>query len=201
MIDTIDINHIRFTDSYQSINQYQFLAIDCSGFLLDHNALPFSWHLATSVAREIQKTKRRVIVLLLSSPYSESQSYFIVPVCLVCIFCGSPVFLGTCTSRLIILLLCDLRVFKFLPCISFVGTALNLDRPVFFLSWQVKTSFSITFMGYYTSENNCTGQWRCQITGHRYNIKGSPDLAAGPPGCASPVFLIGLPLCNTWTLS
>ena len=119
----------------------------------------------------------------------------------LCVWFVFSVFLGTCTSRLIILLLCDLRVFKFLPCISLVGTALNLDRPVFFLNWQVKTSFSITFMGYYTSENNCTGQWRCQITGHRYNIKGSPDLAAGPPGCASPVFLIGLPLCNTSTLS
>ena len=41
LIDTIDINQIRFTDSYQLINQYQFLTIDYSGFLLDRNALPF----------------------------------------------------------------------------------------------------------------------------------------------------------------
>ena len=35
------------------------------GFLLDRNALRLSLHLAESVVREIQKTKRSVIVLFL----------------------------------------------------------------------------------------------------------------------------------------
>ena len=42
-------------------------------FLLDRNALRLSLHLAESVVREIQKTKRGVIVLSLSSSCSESQ--------------------------------------------------------------------------------------------------------------------------------
>ena len=42
-------------------------------FLLDLNALRFSLHLAKSVVREIQKTKRSVIVPVLSSCCSESQ--------------------------------------------------------------------------------------------------------------------------------
>ena len=55
------------------------------------------------------------------------------------------------------------------PCISFVRTTLNLDQ--FFLAyWQIKTSFSITIMGSYTSENNCSGQWRCESTAHTYDI-------------------------------
>ena len=57
------------------------------------------------------------------------------------------------------------------PCISFVRTTLNLDQ--FFLAcWQIKTSFSITIMGSYTSENNCSGQWRCESTAHTYDING-----------------------------
>ena len=43
-------------------------------FLLDRKALCFSLHLAESVVREIQKTKRSVIVFFLSSSCSESQS-------------------------------------------------------------------------------------------------------------------------------
>ena len=43
-------------------------------FAIDRNTLRFSLHLAESVAREIQKTKRSVIVLFLSSSCSESQT-------------------------------------------------------------------------------------------------------------------------------
>ena len=51
---------------------------------------------------------------------------------------------------------------------------MNLDQ--FFFSsigkWSLKTSFSITIMGSYTSENNCSGQWRSESTGHMYDING-----------------------------
>ena len=43
-------------------------------FAIDHNTLRFSLHLAESVVREIQKTKRSVIVLFLSSSCSVSQT-------------------------------------------------------------------------------------------------------------------------------
>ena len=43
-------------------------------FAIDRNTLRFSLHLAESVVREIQKTKRCVIVLFLSSSCSESQT-------------------------------------------------------------------------------------------------------------------------------
>ena len=38
--------------------------------------------------------------------------------------------------------------------------------PAFFVNWQTKTSFSIMIMGSYTSENNCSVQWRSESTGH-----------------------------------
>ena len=70
--------------------------------------------------------------------------------------------------------------------------------PVFFVHWQMKASFSTTIMGCYTSENNCSGQWRRESTGHMYDIMGLPDLASdGSPLFAEPMFLFGWALCNT----
>ena len=75
--------------------------------------------------------------------------------------------------------------------------------PVFFSSigkWSLKTSFSITIMGSYTSENNCSGQWRRKSTGHMYSINGLPDLASyGSPLFPEPLSVFGCALCNTST--
>ena len=89
----------------------------------------------------------------------------------------------------------------FPPCISFVRTTLNLDQLFFFVHWQMKTSFSTTIMGSYTSENNCSGQWRRESTGHMYTtLMGLLDLASdGSPLFAEPMFLLGWALCNTST--
>ena len=46
----------------------------------------------------------------------------------------------------------------------FVRKTLNLDQ-FFLVHWQIKTSFSLMIMGSYTSENNCSCQWRCESTG------------------------------------
>ena len=85
-------------------------------------------------------------------------------------------------------------------------TNLNL-KPVFFSSIFVnevwRPFFSITIMGSYTSENNCSVQWRSESTGHiyMYDINGGlPDLASdGSPLFAELMFLFGWELCNTST--
>ena len=62
----------------------------------------------------------------------------------------------------------------------------------------MKASFSTTIMGCYTSENNCSGQWRRESTGHMYDILGLPDLVSdGSPLFAEPMFLFGWALRNT----
>ena len=64
----------------------------------------------------------------------------------------------------------------------------------------MKTSFSISIMGSYTSENNCSCQWRRESTGHMYDISGLAWLASdGSPLFAVPMFLFGWALCNTST--
>ena len=120
--------------------------------LLDRNALHFPLHIAESVVREIQKTKRSVIVLFLSSSCSESIRFRLV----VCIFCGSPSFLGKMNKN---------RLIALWSWISFMRTTLNLDQ-FFLVHRQMMTYFSITIMGSYTSWNNCRGQWRHKSTGH-----------------------------------
>ena len=44
--------------------------------------------------------------------------------------------------------------------------------PVFFRQLANEDSFCITIMGSYTSENNCSYQWRRESTGHMYDING-----------------------------
>ena len=65
----------------------------------------------------------------------------------------------------------------------------------------MKTFFTITIMGSYTSENNCS----CQLIGAKVQeicttLMGLPDLAsAGSPLFAEPMFLFEGALCNTST--
>ena len=55
-------------------------------------------------------------------------------------------------------------------------------------------------MGSYTSENNCSGQWRRKSTGHMYNINGLAWLSfLWLPFFAEPMFIFGSALCNTST--
>ena len=55
-------------------------------------------------------------------------------------------------------------------------------------------------MGSYTSENNCSGQWRPKSTGHMYNINGLAWLSLlWLPFFAEPMFIFGSALCNTST--
>ena len=62
----------------------------------------------------------------------------------------------------------------------------------------MKASLSTTIMGCYTSENNCSGQWRRESTGHMYDMMGKPDLVSdGSPLFAEPMFLFGWALRNT----
>ena len=83
---------------------------------------------------------------------------------------------------------------------------LNL-KPVFFFvhfrQWSLKTFFSITIIGSYTSENNFSVQWRSESTGHiyMYDINGGlPDFASdGSSLFAELMFLFGWELCNTST--
>ena len=55
------------------VNKYSAKEFVYLVLLQDHNALRFSLHLAEFVLKEIQKTKRSVIVLFLSSSCSEAQ--------------------------------------------------------------------------------------------------------------------------------
>ena len=55
-------------------------------------------------------------------------------------------------------------------------------------------------MGSYTSENNCSGQWRPKSTGTCTTLMGLPDLASyGSPFFAEPLSVFGCALCNTST--
>ena len=75
-------------------------------------------------------------------------------------------------------------------------TTLNFDQ--FFRPLANEGLFFYNDNGCYTSENNCSGQWRRESTGHMYDIMGLPDLASdGSPLFAEPMFLFGWALCNT----
>ena len=65
----------------------------------------------------------------------------------------------------------------------------------------MQTSVSITIMGSYTSENNCSGQWRHESTSHLYDINGLPDLASdGLPLFEEPMFLFEWALWVAWIM-
>ena len=78
-------------------------------------------------------------------------------------------------------------------------TTLKLDQ-FFFVHWQMKTSFSITIMGSYTSENNWVINEGAKVLDICTTLMGLPDLASdGSPLFAEPMFLFGCALCNTST--
>ena len=58
----------------------------------------------------------------------------------------------------------------YIPSLHFVRTTwtlISFSRPL-----ANEDLFFLTIMGSYTSENNCSGQWRRKSTGHMYNING-----------------------------
>ena len=135
-------------------------------FLLDRNALRFSLHLAESAVKEIQKTKRSVIFFYLL--LVASLRFSLVYLCAQFVFSATALhFLVRWMSRLIALWC------VYIPSLHFFCENNPQPWPVlFFVHWQMKTSFSITIMGSYASENNCSGQWRRESTGHMYGING-----------------------------
>ena len=134
--------------------------------------------------REIQKTKRSLIVLsllLLAASLRSSWVYL----CVQFAFCAA-VFHFLVGWIKVVKSLFGLKAFIDPPCTSFVRTILNLDQ-IFFVHWQIKASFSITIMESYTPESNCSGQWRRKST------------SDGSPLFAEPLFPFGWVLCNTST--
>ena len=137
-------------------------------FLLDHNALHFSLHLAESVVREIQKTKRSVIVLFYLLLVA-SLRFSLVYLCIQFVFCATALhFLVRWISRLIALWSKGV----YIPSLHFFCENNPEPWPVFSRPLANEDLFFSTIMGSYTSENNCSGQWRRKSTGHMYNING-----------------------------
>ena len=111
--------------------------------------------LADSVAREIQKTKRILIVLfcLLVASLRFSLMY---PCVQFVVFFGSPTVIGKMNNE-INRSVASRRLYFLL---SFLLWELPWTFTSFFVHQKIKISFSITFTGSCTSENNCSGQRR-----------------------------------------
>ena len=122
----------------------------------------FSSHMADSVVREIQKTKRSVIVL-------RSQSS-LVYLCVQFVFSTAALHvLVRWISRLIALWSKGV----YIPSLHFFCENNPEPWPVFSRPLANEDLFFSTIMGSYTSENNCSGQWRLESTWHKYkNISG-----------------------------
>ena len=140
-------------------------------FLLDRNALRFSLHMAESVVREIQKTKRSVIVLFFNLLLVASlrSQFSLVYLCVQFVFSAAALhFLVRWISRLIALWSKGV----YIPSLHFFSENNPEPWPVFSRPLANEDLFFSTIMGSYTSENNCSGQWRRKNTGHMYNING-----------------------------
>ena len=137
-------------------------------FLLDRNALRFSLHKAEFVVREIQKTKRSMIVLFFNLLLVASlRSQFSLVDLGQFVFSASALhFLVRWISRLIALWSKGV----YIPSLHFVSENNHDPWPVFSRPLANEDLFFLTIMRSYTSENNCSGQWRCQSTGHIYKI-------------------------------
>ena len=139
-------------------------------FLLDRNGLRFSLHMAESVVRQIQKTKRSMIVLFffnLLLVASLRSQFSLVYLCVQLVFSEAALhFLVRWISRLIALWSKGV----YIPSLHFVSENNHDPWPVFSRPLANEDLFFLTIMRSYTSENNCSGQWRCQSTGHIYKI-------------------------------
>ena len=167
-------------------------------FLLDHNALRFSLHLAESVLKEIHKTNA-VWLFFFYLLLVARLRFSLVYLCIRFVFPATALhFLVRWISRLIALWSKGV----YIPSLHFFCENNPEPRPFFFVNWQMKTSFSITIMGSYTSENNFNGQWRHESTGPMIctTLMCFPDLASdGSPLFSEPMFLLVWALCNAST--
>ena len=126
----------------------------------------FSLHRAESVVREIQKTKRSVIVL-------RSQSS-LVYLCVQFVFSTAALHvLVRWISRLIALWSKGVYILS----LHFFCDNNSEPWPVFSRPLANEDLFFLTIMGFYLSENNCSGQWRRESSGHMYNINGLARLS------------------------
>ena len=139
-------------------------------FLLDRNALRFSLHKAEFVVREIQKTKRSMIVLFFNLLLVASlRSQFSLVDLGQFVFSASALhFLVRWISRLIALWSKGV----YIPSLHFFSENNHEPWPAFSRPLANEDLFFLTIMRSYTSENNCSGQWRRKSTGHMYNING-----------------------------
>ena len=131
-------------------------------FLLDRNALRFVLHMAESVVREIKKTN----LLLVASLRSQ---FGLVYLCVQFVFSAAALhFLVRWISRLIALWSKGVYIRSF----HFFCENNPEPWPVFSRPLANEDLLFLKVMGSYTSENNCSGQWRRKSTGHMYNING-----------------------------
>ena len=132
-------------------------------FLVNTDALRLSLHLADSVAREFQKTKHILIVLFYLLVASLRFSLMYPCVQFVLSAAALPL-LVRWIRRSIALWPEDV----YISSLPFFCENCPEHWPVF-RSSENKDLFSITFTGSYTSENNCSGQWRRESMGiHAY---------------------------------
>ena len=143
-------------------------------FLLDRNALRFSLHMAESVVREIKKTKRSVIVLFFNLLLVASlrSQFSLVYLCVQFVFSAAALhFLVRWISRLIALWSKGV----YIRSLHFFCENNPEPWPVFSRPLANEDLFFLKVMGSYTSENNCSGQWRRKSTGHCTTLMGLPD--------------------------
>ena len=134
-------------------------------FLLDRNALRFSFWFKGNPENQAQCDCSFFYLLLVAS-----LRFGLVYLCIQFVFSATALhFLVRWIRRLIALWSKGVYISSLHPFCE------NNPEPwpvFFFVNWQMKTSFSITIMGSYTSENNCSCQWRRESTGHMYDING-----------------------------
>ena len=95
--------------------------------------------------------------------------FSLVYLCVQFVFsAAAPHFLVSWISRLVALWSKGV----YIPSLHFFSENNHEPWPVFSRPLANEDLFFLTIMGSYTSENNCSGQWRRKSTGHMYNING-----------------------------
>ena len=88
----------------------------------------------------------------------------------------------------------------YIPSLHFFSENNHEPWPVFSRPLANEDLFFLTIMRSYTSENNCSGQWRCQSTGRMYKINRLAWLSfLWLNSFCGTMFLFGCAFCNTST--
>ena len=132
-------------------------------FMLDRNALRFSFCCKGNPENQAQWLFFFYLLLVASLRFS------LVYLCIQFVFSATALhFLVRWISRLIALWSKGV----YIPSLHFFCENNPEPWPVFFRQLANEDSFCIAIMGSYTSENNCSYQWRRESTGHMYDING-----------------------------